>query len=331
MSEEQDITSYTDPSPTSHPPKRLVVEVGSVRAASFTFYDRIQIGRYREGREAPGVLLVKDPTVSSAHCVITQDPDGRCFIRDTSRNGTRVGGRRLSPSVKTELMIGEVLSVGKVLALRLDGDRPNLGAMEDEIPMQTVEDSNTVVVTVLVGDIRNYTNMVREADSAELQDAVTRVFSRLEQSVGQLGGTVKEFQGDALVAFWERGARKDHAADACRAALGLQYLVEELAENRSVWNVQGYPLHMDWALATGPVKITGYGQHNAMGLSMVGEPVVLAFRIEKLADDSTGSIVVCPATQMMASGSFRFRDLGKVHPKGFDKPLSLYSLVEAKG
>jgi class 3 adenylate cyclase len=331
LSETAELTSYTDPSPTRHPPKRLVVEVGSVQPAIYTFYDRIEIGRYREGRESPGVLLVRDPTVSSAHCVITQEEDGRCFIRDLSRNGTRVDGRRLSPNLKTELMVGQVLSVGRQLTLRLDGDRPAAAELDDVVTSRTLEDANSTIVTVLVGDIRGYTRLVREADSAALQESVGRVFGRLEQSVVQLGGTVKEFQGDALVAFWERAPSSDHAADACRAALLLDHLAGELAEDRSVWNVNGFELRMDWGLATGPVTITGYGNDNAMGLSMVGEPVVLAFRIEKLADEATGPIVVCPATQMMASSSCEFRSVGKKQPQGFDTLISLYSLVEAKG
>jgi class 3 adenylate cyclase len=63
---------------------------------------------------------------------------------------------------------------------------------------------------------------------------------------------------------------------------------------------------------------------------MVGEPVVLAFRIEKLAGTSTGPIIVCPVTRKMAENSFEFRDLGSHQPKGFDDPTHLYSLVKAK-
>jgi class 3 adenylate cyclase len=67
-----------------------------------------------------------------------------------------------------------------------------------------------------------------------------------------------------------------------------------------------------------------------LGLSMVGEPVVLAFRIEKFADDSTGSIIVCPITRQLTDGHFKFKSLGAKRAKGFDRPFDLYSLVKAK-
>ena len=320
---------YREPPASQHPSKTLVVKNGADTGASFTFFHRIEVGRYKEGHDTPGLLLVKDPTVSSSHCVITQDPDGRCFVRDTSRNGTRLDGRRLSPNLKTELKIGQVLSIGKGFELRLEGEAPTntFTADEDESLQGTVGVANSVPVTVLVGDIRDYTVLVQQVAANEVQESVGRVFERLEQAVVDLGGTLKEFQGDAIFAFWEAGSSSNHATDACRAALALNGLVQELAADSSIWKLESFPLHMDWALATGLVTISGYGSEGALGLSMVGETVVLAFRIEKFADPSTGPIVVCPITREMASASFEFQTLGTRSAKGFDAPQKLYSLI----
>jgi class 3 adenylate cyclase len=324
--------SYLVPPATRHSAKTLVVVNGAESGAAFTFFNRIEIGRHKEGRDAPGLLLVKDPTVSSRHCVITQEPDGRCFVRDTSRNGTRLDGRRLSPNLVTELKIGQILSIGKKLELRLEGEGPEttIPGYELEPEQGTVGVADSVPVTVLVGDIRDYTVLVQQAAASEVQASVGRVFERLEQTVVELGGTLKEFQGDAIFAFWENGSTKHHAVDACRAALVLNRFVEELAHDDSVWKVDGFPLHMDWALATGLVTISGYGSEGALGLSMVGETVVLAFRIEKFADASTGPIIACPVTRMMASDCFEFNNLGTRKAKGFGHSHELFSLVKEK-
>jgi class 3 adenylate cyclase len=323
-------TSYRAPPATGQASKMLVVVDGHSKGVSFTFFNHIEIGRYKEGREAPGLLLVRDQTVSSRHCVITQDPDGRCFVRDTSRNGTRLNGRRLSPNLKTELKIGQILSIGKGLELRLEGDAPTPVSVELEPTDGTIGVSDSVPVTVLVGDIRDFTGLVQHAASSEVQDSVGRVFEQLERAVVKLGGTVKEFQGDAIFAFWEAGSTKNHAVDACRAALVLDRLVEEMADDRSIWQIKGFPLHMDWALATGLVTISGHGSEGALGLSMIGETVVLAFRIEKFADESTGPIITCPITKKMASEAFEFKDVGSKKAKGFENSHKLFSLVKEK-
>jgi len=168
------------------------------------------------------------------------------------------------------------------------------------------------------------------APPAVLQESVARVFGRLEKAVAAHGGTLKEFQGDALFAFWEQGSTWNHAADACRAALDLHRLSEELARDSAVWAVEGFPLEMDWALTTGIVAISGYGGENILGLSMVGEAVVLAFRLEKLADEFTGPIIACPETYLMASDTFEFKDLGSRTAKGFDTPQRVYALMAEK-
>jgi len=323
------LTSYLPPEVMDYPGKWLVAEGMSGNEDVFLFFNRVEIGRFHEKRRLPGMLLVYDQAVSSRHCVITQEPDGRCFVRDMSRNGTRVDGRRLTPNQATELELGQVLSIGRDFRLRLDGRPPAELTFEAADSPTQVFDQRTVV-TVLVGDIRNYTTLVRMADSSKLQESVNRVFGRLEAEVESLGGTLKEFQGDALFAFWEKGSNGCHATRACRAALHLKKTVARLAADPSVWSIADTPLQMDFALATGLVTISGYGNDGAMGLSMVGESVVLAFRIEKLADKKTGPIIVCPITSQIAGEDFKFKDLGKHQPKGFDEEQNLYALVKAK-
>ncbi len=325
----EELTSYVPPEVFDYPGKWLIAEGASGPEDIFLFFNRIEIGRYNNARRLPGFLLVRDQTVSSRHCVITQDSDGRCFIRDTSRNGTRVDDRRLTPNLKTEIELGQVVSVGKSLKLRLDGKAPEeLGLERGASTTQGV--TSQTLVTVLVADIRNYTDLVRMADSTQLQESVNRVFSRLETEVQECGGTLKEFQGDALFAFWEKGQNGCHATEACRAALHLKKTVSQLASNPAVWSVAGHPLQMDFALATGLVTISGYGNDGALSLSMVGESVVLAFRIEKFANKKTGPIIVCPITRNLAEDDFKFKNLGKHKVKGFDEEHTLYGLVKAK-
>jgi class 3 adenylate cyclase len=328
MTDPSSLTVYLAPPKRDGEVKRLVVVNGG--NATFEFTDRIEVGRYRDGETRNGILLVKDPTVSSRHCVITQEPGGRCFVRDTSRNGCRLEGRRLSPNSKTAFDVGQMLSVGQHLSLRLEGAPADTTPHIDPVPSDTIGVADATLVTNLVGDIRNFTTLVQNAPPQVLQASVSRVFARLEEEVVRLGGTLKEFQGDALFAFWERGATVNHVTGACRAALALRRLSEDLARDPDVWSVEDHPLEMDFALTTGLVSISGYGSGNIYGLSMVGESVVLAFRIEEIAGDETGPIVACPDTQFMAAREFEFKDLGPQMAKGFDEPQQVYALVREK-
>ncbi|MFO0584099.1 MAG: adenylate/guanylate cyclase domain-containing protein [Anaeromyxobacter sp.] len=296
----------------------------------YLFHDRLEIGRDDGARpEESGVLLVADPTVSRVHCVLTQDRDGRCFVRDLSRNGTRLDGRRLVPNVENPIEFGQVLQVGSVkLALLGEG-----AAIRRAAPTtgSTIPAPNHAIVTVLVGDIRDYTHLVRLSLSREVQAAVSRTFELLSAEVAAHGGTVKEYQGDALLAFWEGDAAGAQAPKACAAALALDRLAGRLGADRAHWPLEDFPLRMDWALATGFVLIDSFGRGTPTGLSMMGEPIVRAFRIEKFATEESGRILACGATEEFARAAFAFRDLGERLAKGFDAPDHVFSLLGPRG
>ena len=318
---------YVTPAPGAVASSCAVVwRQGTPDEHRYAFFDQIEIGRDVEGATLrPGVLLIDDPSISRRHCVIRRDADGRCFARDVSRNGTRLDGRRMVPNIEVQVRPGQALSVGADTQLVLEGVRvatvaPGLSSV------RTVGMPGTCVATVLVGDIRDYTVLVRKAPPVALQQSVGRAFEALNRTVTEHGGTVKEYQGDAVLAFWEGGMSGEQAVAACAAALALDRRAREIAADRSTWQLADFSLRMDWALATGPVVLDSFGGAQPTGLSLIGEPVVLAFRLEKFATDLTGSIVTCPVTKGMASRRFVFRDLGLMQAKGFDEADRVFAL-----
>ncbi|HEX4933887.1 MAG TPA: adenylate/guanylate cyclase domain-containing protein, partial [Gemmatimonadaceae bacterium] len=231
------------------------------------------------------------------------------------------------PGVEVQLHSGQTISVGEQRDFVLVFQEPPRAVPVPE--ESTLAAPSRAVVTVLVGDIRDYTVLARRSPSPEVQRSVGRVFQILTDRVASEGGTVKEFQGDALVAFWEGTLAGGQAAAACRTALDLDALARRLADDRTIWAVPDFPLQIDWALASGPVLIDSFGGQRPAGLSMMGEAPVLAFRIEKFACDATGRILVCPTTRAMAGPGFSFRDLGLMQAKGFEQPDHVFALERA--
>ena len=321
---------YRPPPPGDREPRFLGASPVKPGGARYLFYERLELGRDDGERpEEPGLLLIPDPTVSRVHCVLTQDRDGRCFVRDVSRNGTRLDGRRLVPNVENPIELGQVIQVGGTqLALLGEGSPFRRAAATTG---STIPAPNHAIVTVLVGDIRDYTLLVRRSLSREVQHAVSRTFELLSAEVVAQGGTVKEYQGDALLAFWEGDHSGAQALKACRAALALDALALRLGHDRAHWPLEDFPLRMDWALATGFVLIDSFGRGTPTGLSMMGEPIVRAFRIEKFATEQDGRILACGATEEYARQAFTFHDLGERLAKGFDAPDHVFALRGVRG
>jgi class 3 adenylate cyclase len=320
---------YTVPSGQGRPHYLVAID-GGAETDRFPFYDTLEIGRKEGSRpDSTGLLLVADAAVSFRHCAITHRLDGRCFIRDLSRNGTRLNGRRIVPNVETQIEPGEVIEIGSACRFVVAQEWQARTDVEMLSKGRTEQASDLTAATVLVGDIRDYTGLVRRAPAVELQRSVGRVFEMLNDEVVRLGGTVKEYQGDAIFAFWEGRLGGQQTVDACRAALVLAQTAERLAVDPSVWQLGSFPLKMDWAVATGVVVIDTIGASLRAGLSMIGEPVVLAFRLEKLANNATGHILTCGTTRALAAHAFAFRDLGEMDVQGFDTPTRVFALESA--
>ena len=157
---------YTEPS-AAGVPAYLALGGEAEPERRFPFFSHLEIGRYHPSRQhTPGLLLLDDPTVSRRHCFVTRSEDGRCRVRDVSTNGTRLDGRRLVPNLEFEVQPGQTISVGSGHDFVLVSQ-----ALQDLSPADAAGAGYTVgipgntIATVLVGDIQNYTGMVRTAMS----------------------------------------------------------------------------------------------------------------------------------------------------------------------
>ena len=203
-----------------------------------------------------------------------------------------------------------ILEIGEVSDETWDGSA-TFGETSPAGPAETE-------VAILVGDVADYTTLNRQFSATDVAASVKSVFAELELVITDFRGTIKEYQGDAIFSFWEfdGNAPDRHALQACRCALALQARVAELAEDADVWRFRGeFPLNMEWAITTGIVAISPVGRERP-GLNMVGDVVNYAFRLEKLAGEQFGTILVSQSTEARVRDAFDLRSIGEHSVEG---------------
>jgi len=311
----------------------LIYNPGSSSEESYPFEGQIVIGRRADVSDDQAAVTIRDPLVSSRHCVITQSSNGHFFIRDVSRNGTRLAGRRLVPNVEFEINPGDSLSIGDHSFILKLADQDGTGQVDEDYDEQTRIVTGQIDVTILVGDIRDYTVLNQKFSTTDIYPSIHRIFAELERIVQQYEGTIKEYQGDAIFAFWESNPDKPgwHTKQACKAALALHEKLKQMASDSSVWGVQEFPLHMEWALTSGPVLFSNMGGERPTGLAMIGDVVNYAFGLEKLANEDTGLVLACDRTHTIAGTDFRFREIGNIRVKGRENAQMVYALEGSDG
>ncbi len=186
-------------------------------------------------------------------------------------------------------------------------------------------------LTVMFVDLGGFTSLAEELAPEAVVAHLNEYFDAVCGAVLEEDGTVKEFQGDGVVAFW--GApipQPDHAARACRAALAAAARLERL---RARWlargttavggAVPGYRLGLHTAeLVAGEI---GSAERGAYGI--VGDGMNLAARIESANKLYGTRVLVSDATRAALGAAFLLREIDHVRVVGRKQPVRLFELV----
>jgi adenylate cyclase len=183
-------------------------------------------------------------------------------------------------------MFGKYVSDEVVEKLLTIGHRPHL-------------EGESLSVTILFTDIRNFTTTSEKLKSHEVVEMLNAFFGRICEPILQEGGTVDKFIGDSIMAvFGSPVPYPDHAWRALRAALAIK---EEAGEFRS-WMHQHFAgmdlpeFAVGIGIHTGEAVIGNIGSLKRMEFTAIGDPVNLASRLESLTKELDWVIIASRAT-----------------------------------
>ncbi len=236
----------------------------------------------------------------------------RNFIRDTF-------GSYLSPEVVSEIL-------NSPTGMNLGGELRDL--------------------TILVSDLRGFTQLTASSSPEIVVEIINRFLEKMVDVIMMHGGTIDEFTGDGILAFF--GAPRhmtDAVQRAVQCAIDMQHampgLNQELQANLGKINhqIEGYPtertrnpvgkfpfLEMAIAISKGKVVVGNIGCERRKKYGAVGTAINEAFRIEDKA--LAGEILVTEEVYASVRDLFEaYPKAGVVALKGIDQPVTLYHVV----
>ncbi len=146
-----------------------------------------------------------------------------------------------------------------------------------------------------------------------MRETLTRYFELASDVIGQYGGTVEKFIGDAVMAVW--GAPVAHEDDAERAVRAGLELVDAV-------RILGPTIQARAGVLTGEAAVTIGATNQGM---VAGDLVNTASRLQSAA--APGTVLVGEATQRAASGSIVFEEAGAQTLKGKETPVPAWRAV----
>jgi class 3 adenylate cyclase len=276
--------------------------------------DKVFIGRSCKGIQSNKCIIVKDSVVSRDHASISLSASG-LDVKDMSTNGVWVNDIRIAAGSSRKLINGDKIRVGsKLFFVRC----PDLVSLEEDVEA-TENEPIKLMVTNLVADLRGFSNITQAQDSNYLYDLMRTIFDTFSAVVCNHSGTIKDYVGDAIYAFWDHSlsAKKAWAQLACQTALEQSEALKRLSSSR--YSRIGSPLdglQMGWGITTGNVTMAHYGSRVA-DVAVVGDSTNLAFRLSCMANkDLPSEIVICSKTAQLVGDTLPVVDLGSVAVRG---------------
>lgn len=180
--------------------------------------------------------------------------------------------------------------------------------------------------TILFGDLEGFTSLSEELSPTDLINTLNEYFTAVVEPIERYGGVVTQFQGDAILAsFNQPKADDDHAANAIRAAIDIQKIL-----NTKTFG-EGLRLRSRIGINSGVVVGGLVGTQDRLGYTVHGDDVNLAARLEQLNKDYGTSIIVSASTRELAGPErFPFKRIGEVQVRGRQSDTTIYTIDEGQ-
>lgn len=174
-------------------------------------------------------------------------------------------------------------------------------------------DASRREITVLFADIHGFSGISENKKPEIIAMLMQRIFSEMAEAVANHGGTIDKFIGDAIMAFWN--APDDDALQAEHAVKAAQEMLQRIQALGSFCEKLGFaPIEIGIGIETGFALVGHFGSEHRRTYTALGEPVVLASRIEGLTTQYQQAIILgesCAAkldvTQLEALGQSKIR------------------------
>jgi adenylate cyclase len=187
-----------------------------------------------------------------------------------------------------------------------------------------IGETERVVVTVLMSDIRSYSTIAEHADPSQLAGPLNTHRAAMNRAILGEGGTVMQFVGDAVMAvFGAPFPQPDHADRAVAAASVMHDLQGGINQR---WAADGLPAFgLGLGLSSGEAAAALLGSAERLEYTLVGDTVNLSQRLQQFAE--AGETVLSEATLRALNTPVQAVSLGARMVKGRDTPVTAYKII----
>lgn len=278
------------------------------------------------GRSPDATIRLTDAGVSRQHATVRRD-GSLYWVSDLgSANGSFVND--VAVTTARALRHGDRIQLGTCLFIFETDEGESSGTTSSTQMLHTVAlPMKTVKATLLVGDLRNFTNISAQLSAEEVAAMLREWYAQCEKVLKTRGAIIDKFIGDGVFAYWSGDSDKvREQATECARILSKPD-PEDSPVRKKMKEELNLEVHCHIGLNIGDVALGAMGR----GVNTaVGEAVNVTFRIESLTRKLQVPVLVSASfIEGWEEGSQHYKNVG-IHPvKGQPDPVEVYALNES--
>lgn len=187
-----------------------------------------------------------------------------------------------------------------------------------------IGETETLMVTVLMSDIRGYSTIAEDADPTVLARQLNEHRAEMNRCILAHSGTVMQFVGDSVMAvFGAPIPANDHARRALETAHAMH---EAQTTVNARWATERLPAFcLGIGLSTGEVAAALLGSDERLEYSLVGDSVNLCQRLQQFARE--GETILSEPTYRALNGAIQAEALPPTQVKGRHAAVQAYRIA----
>jgi adenylate cyclase len=181
-------------------------------------------------------------------------------------------------------------------------------------------------VAIMFTDIRDFTSISEKLEPEEVVEFLNSYLTEMVECIDRTGGLVDKFIGDAIMAEWGILVSKGNDTEnAINSALMMRRALLVFNKKRAEKNK---PLiKMGCGINTGPVLAGQIGSMDRMEITVIGDAVNLASRIESLNKPFGTDIIISEESCNLVKDIFAVEKMAPIMVKGKEEPQLIFAVL----
>lgn len=155
---------------------------------------------------------------------------------------------------------------------------------------QSVHVGKHIEATILFSDIRNFTGISEANPPDKVFEVLNEHFGGIEPIIRLYNGRVDKYIGDAVMAIFHQTEPEHHAISAIKAAYRMKQYVAMMNKKREQRGL--FPINIGIGISTGQVLLGDIGSDRRKDLTVIGDEVNLASRLESASKQGKYSKII---------------------------------------